>query len=125
MNATTSPALVNWLGITQLPESKKRMLMLIHKQLAAITESKTHHRLPVRRAVQCALEEIEVSVDISDPFRKSLFSLDQRRPAVVMGEKIGENMGEKMGRSRVRSRFFFSCSTSRESPVVGSNSSLA
>jgi len=33
VNATTCPHLVNFLGVSQMPETKKRLLMMIHEQL--------------------------------------------------------------------------------------------
>jgi len=42
VNATTSPALVRWLGITHTPKAKQNMLLGLHAQMQRLEDSRVH-----------------------------------------------------------------------------------
>lgn len=62
LNASTCPYVVKALGITRMPRSKRRMLMLIHRRLLEISREKDHPET-VTKAIQDMLYDMEVHID--------------------------------------------------------------
>lgn len=58
VNATTSPGLVKWLGITQLPAAKLKMLQVLNRQLLALSREK-EHPVRVQEYICSMLEEVD------------------------------------------------------------------
>lgn len=66
VNASTCPAIVKALGITQLPATKRRMLRLIHRRLLELSKDKAHPEA-VTKAIKHMLDEMEEHIDADTP----------------------------------------------------------
>lgn len=58
VNATSCPALVKWLGITQLPATKRKMLQILNRQLLALSLEKPHPTR-VKEAIHVMLDQVD------------------------------------------------------------------
>merc|ERR1719247_766536 len=59
INASTCPALVRCLGITQLPETKLKVLLTVHSQLVDLAKSSTIANGKVRKSLMNVLKDIQ------------------------------------------------------------------
>jgi len=64
VNATTCPGLVKWLGITQMPATKRKMLQILNTQLVASTR-KTPRSRAVQECVERMLDEVDHHFDVA------------------------------------------------------------
>lgn len=62
INALTCPALVRYLGITQMPATKLRLLHILHRQMMSIAENEPHPPR-VRQCIHAMLDEVDHHID--------------------------------------------------------------
>jgi len=75
INATTCPALVKYLGITQLPKAKQKLMLLVHRRLVEKVKG-SHHDDVVKKAVLDVLLDVRHHIDKSDPGTKKNKDID-------------------------------------------------
>jgi len=80
VNATTCPLIVKMLGITSMKDSRRRMLMLMHRRLLEMSAESTSHPA-VQRSIAHMLQEI--SQRIIRPRKRTRTSLEAARKAVA------------------------------------------
>lgn len=79
INASTCPALVKWLGITQLPATKRKMLQIINRQLLVMSMESTESTA-VRNEIRGMLEQVETNIGVT---HGAGFRLDDQRVSKI------------------------------------------
>mmetsp|Transcript_153333 Transcript_153333/g.293641 ORF Transcript_153333/g.293641 Transcript_153333/m.293641 type:complete len:729 (-) Transcript_153333:112-2298(-) len=74
VNASTCPSIVKALGITQLPETKRRMLLMIHRRLLELSKDQEHPPA-VTKAIKDMLVCMESEIHHHAEKTKTRFSL--------------------------------------------------
>jgi len=98
VNATTCPALVKWLGITQMPDTRKVMLLNIKEQLTAVVHSRTKDG-NILTSINEALEEIEHHILYKDSRRErmsiAIHSLTRSPRKTMVAERSSSRSSHK------------------------------
>lgn len=87
INATSSPGLVKWLGITQLPATKKKLMQIINSQLLALALNK-HSDEDIRHTIYEMLEDVNHHIVCDEDHGEELVEQLQSKRADALHHKV-------------------------------------